>query len=218
MNKIVYVFFLLIFGTYFSQINTDEIKKNVTENPQKYFYDYLEVFKKDPSKLTQEEMSQLYYGSRFIKLDYDLSVFNKESKEIWNPASKRSLSKSKAEKIVAKAEETYSKYPFDKNILIGLSNIYNALGDKIKSKLVEDQYAAIENTIKNSGTGDSADSPICVIWAGHVLEKIDDLRGYGTIRDFKQDIKMLPDGSTLTMYSMGKKQIYVKLVGGFRFD
>lgn len=218
MNKIFCVFFLLIFVTYFSQINTDEIKKNVIENPQKYFYEYLEIFKKDPSKLSQEEMSQLYYGSRFIKLDYNLSVYNKDSKEIWKPASKRSISKSKAEKIVAKAEETYSKYPFDKDILMSLSNIYNALDDKVKGKLVEDQYIAIDNTIKNSGTGDSADSPICVIWAGHVLEYINDLQGYGTAKDFKQDIKMLPDGSMLTMYSMGKKQIYVKLVGGFRFD
>jgi hypothetical protein len=216
MKKSFLLLSFLFFGIYFSQINTDEIKKNITENPQKYFYDYLEIFKKDPSKLSQEEVNQLYYGSRFMKLDYNLSVYNKDSKEVWNPASKRGISKSKAQKIVAKAEETYSKYPFDKNILEGLSNIYNALDDKAKSKLFEDQYIAIANTIKKSGTGDSADSPICVIWAGDVISQIDNLRGYGMARDFKQDVKVLPDGSMLTKYEMGKKQIYVKLVGGFR--
>ena len=218
MKKILSFLLLIIYGISFSQINVEEIKKNVIENPQKYFYDYLEIFKNDPSKLTQDEMNQLYYGSRFMKLDYNLSVYNKDSKEIWNPASKRGISKSKAQKIVAKAEETYSKYPFDKNILEGLSNIYNALDNKAKSKLFDDQYIAIANTIKNSGTGGSADSPICVIWAGDVIGQIDNLRGYGMARDFKQDIKTLPDGSMLTKYEMGKKQIFVKLVGGFRFD
>lgn len=190
----------------------------MTKNPQTYFYDYLEIFKKDPLKLTPEQMSQLYYGSRFVKLDYNLSVYNKDAKEVWIPASRKSLSKNKAEKIVARAEATYSKYPLDKNILIGLYNIYHVLGDSVKAKLLENQYHAVEKTIKNSGTGDSANSPICVIWAGEVIEKTDDLQGYGWAKDFKQDIKMLPDGSMLTMYSMGKKQIFVKLVGGFRLD
>lgn len=218
MKKISALLLLLHSLLFFSQINVEEIKKNATENPQKYFYDYLETFKKDPSKLTQEEMNQLYYGSRFVKLDYNLSVYSNQSKEIWTPASKRSISKSKAQKIVSKAEETYARYPLDKEILRGLFNIYNALDDKTKSELSDRQYHAIENTVKNSGTGNSADSPICVIWAGDVIKRIDDLRGYGTVRDFKQEIKILPDGSMLTMYSMGSKQIFVKLVGGMRLD
>jgi hypothetical protein len=190
----------------------------VTENPKTYFYDYVEIFKKDPLQLTPEQMSQLYYGSRFIKLEYDLSVYDKNFKEVWVPASKKNISKKKAEKIVVKAEETYSKYPFDRDVLIGLSNIYYALGDQVKGKLFENQHDAIENTIKNSGTGNSAESPICVIWPGDVLRNIDNLRGYGTAEDFQQNIKMLPDGSILTIYSMGEKKIFVKLVGGFRFE
>ncbi|WP_155845778.1 hypothetical protein [Chryseobacterium gregarium] len=52
--KKIFVLLLVIHSLlFFSQINVEEIKKNVIENPQKYFYEYLEIFKKDPSKLTQ---------------------------------------------------------------------------------------------------------------------------------------------------------------------
>lgn len=47
MKKIFYVIFLFVSGFCFSQINVEEIKKNIDENPQKYFYDYLEIFRKD---------------------------------------------------------------------------------------------------------------------------------------------------------------------------
>jgi hypothetical protein len=215
MKKILSFFLLIIFGLSFSQINVEEIKSNVTENPQKYYYDYLEIFKKDPSKLSQEEMNQLYYGSRFVDTGYSLSAYNKDYDEVWKPASKR-IAKSKAQKILSKAENAYSKNPFEREILTALSNIYKAVGETAKSDICISQYKLIEETITKSGTGNSEDSPICVIRAGDVISQIDNLRGYGMARDFKQDTKVLPDGSMLTKYEMGKKQIYVKLVGGFR--
>lgn len=215
MKKLLSFFLLIIFGISFSQINVEEIKKNVTENPQKYYNEFLEIFKNDPSKLTQDEMNQLYYGSRFVDTGYSLSAYNKDYDEVWKPASKR-IAKSKAQKILSKAEDAYSKNPFEREILTSLSNIYKALGETAKSDICLSQYNLIEKTIRNSGTGNSEDSPICVIRAGDVIGQIDNLRGFGMARDFKQDIKMLPDGSMLTKYEMGKKQMYVKLVGGFR--
>ena len=214
MNQLFQIIFILSFGICFSQINVEEIKKNVTENPQEY-KTYLEIFRKNPASLTQEQMNQLYYGSRFVKPDQDLPNYSDDYKEIWKPAEKR-LSKSKAEKIVGRAEEAYAKDPLARSILKNMSNIYDALGDNVKKELVVLQYNTIVNTIKNSGSGDSEDSPICVIWAGEVIAQIDNLRGYGTASDFKQDMKFLPDGSMLTVYSMGSKKIFVKLVGGFR--
>lgn len=60
---------ILFFQAFFAQINTELIKKNVTENPQENFYKLLDVFKLNPSELTQEQLNQLYYGSKFIKID-----------------------------------------------------------------------------------------------------------------------------------------------------
>lgn len=216
MNKLFQIIFILSFGICFSQINVEEIKKNVTENPQEY-KTYLEIFKKNPASLTQEQMNQLYYGSRFVKSEYDLSNYNDDYKEVWKPSEKK-LSKSKAEKIVTKAEKAYVKDPLNRLILKNISNIYSVLGDNAKEELAILQYNAVMNTIKNSGNGDSEDSPICVIWAGDVIAQIDNLHGYGTAADFKQNMKYLPDGSTITAYSMGKKKIFVKLVGGFRWE
>ncbi len=60
MNRIFLLAIILVSNVLFSQINVMEIKKNVLENPQKFYYDYLEVFKNDPSKLSQEERKYLY--------------------------------------------------------------------------------------------------------------------------------------------------------------
>ncbi|MDP9958633.1 DUF4919 domain-containing protein [Chryseobacterium lathyri] len=214
MNKLFQIIFILSFGLYFSQINVEEIKKNVTENPQEY-NNYLEVFKKNPKNLTQQQMNFLYYGSRFMGSGDEISNYNDDYKEIWKVAEKKT-SKSKAEKILAKAEAAYAKDPLNKSILKNMSNIYRSLDDKSKEDLAVFQYNAVVNTIGKSGSGASEDSPICVIWPGDVISQIDNLRGYGTSADFKQNMKFLPDGSMLTVYSMGSKKIFVKLVGGFR--
>ena len=45
MKKALFTFiFLCLHSIVFSQVNIEEIKKNVTENPQKYYYEYLEIF------------------------------------------------------------------------------------------------------------------------------------------------------------------------------
>ncbi|MEI3788545.1 MULTISPECIES: DUF4919 domain-containing protein [unclassified Chryseobacterium] len=214
MNKLLQIIFILCFGLYFSQVNVEEIKKDVTENPQQY-NTYLETFKKDPESLTQQQMNLLYYGSRFMSSGHEMSDYNNDYKKIWKIAEKKP-SKSKAQKILAKAEAAYAKDPLNKAILSNMAHIYDSLDDKARNELAVTQYNAIINTINRSGDGSSEDSPICVIWAGDVIAQIDNLIGYGTAADFKQNMKFLPDGSMLTVYSMGSKKIFVKLVGGFR--
>lgn len=214
MNKLFQIIFILSFGLSFSQINVEEIKKNVTENPQEY-NTYLETFKKDPEGLTQQQMNLLYYGSRFMGSGNEMSDYNNDYKEIWRIAEKKP-SKNRAQKILARAEAAYAKDPLNKSILSNMAHIYNSLDYKAKNELAVAQYHAVINTINRSGDGNSEDSPICVIWAGDVTEQVDNLIGYGTAADFKQNMKFLPDGSMLTVYSMGAKKIFVKLVGGFR--
>lgn len=214
MKKALTILSIFIFYFSFSQINVEEIKKNVTENPQKYYYEYLEIFKKEPSKLSQEQMNQLYYGSRFVKSEYSTKDYNNDYDSIWKLAGNR-ISKNKAQKIVSLAEEKYLKNPLDKEILLKTANIYNALGENAKSELCNNQYLAIVSTIENSGDGKTENTPIFVISAGDMISMLK--RVMGGFGDFKQKDKDLPDGSLLTEYSVGENKIFVELVGGFQF-
>ncbi|MFC4165120.1 DUF4919 domain-containing protein [Epilithonimonas zeae] len=214
MKQIIAFFSLLLYVSAFCQINTEEIKKKVLENPKTYYYDYLEIFKMEPAKLTQQELNQMYYGSRFIESEYQMRDYNQDYEKIWKLA-KLGMSKNKALKIVEDAQTKYNKNPLLKGVALELSYIYKALGNKEKSDLYYLQNDLIDQTIENSGTGKSEDSPICVILAGDMISKISSLPRSSSPSDFKQEMTDLADGSILTTYSVGDSKIYIKLVGGF---
>ncbi|ASW75873.1 hypothetical protein IQ37_11840 [Chryseobacterium piperi] len=205
---------VLIFQVFYAQINTDLIKKNVTENPQENFYKLLDIFKVNPSELTQEQLNQLYYGSKFVKIDYTIGNYNRESGTFWKPAQKR-LSKNKAEQMVAEAESKYSINPLNKNLLDDMMNIYRALNETQKEKLCSQQKDLIIQTIEKSGDGKSEETAICVLTPGEVLQQLDILARSGPRAEFSQKMKHLPDGSVLTIYKIGKREVFVKLVGGY---
>lgn len=205
---------VLIFQAFYAQINTDLIKKNVTENPQENFYKLLDVFKTNPSELTQDQLNQLYYGSKFVKMDYTFVNYNRESGTFWKPAQKR-LSKSKAEKMVTEAESKYSINPLDKNLLDSMMNIYQALDQNQKKELCSKQKDLILQTIEKSGDGKSEETAICVLTPGEVLQQLQILATSGPRDEFSQKMKQLSDGSMLTIYKIGNREVYVKLVGGF---
>lgn len=215
MKKIITILILLAFGVTFAQINVEEIKKNAVENPQEYFYKYLEIFKQDPSKLTRQELNQMYYGSRFVKTDYSMSDYNDDYEEIWKTSSKKGLSKGKAQKILQAAETAYHKNPLNKEILASMVNIYQATGDKTKAERCILQNNTIIKIIDESGTGRSEDSPICVINAGDMMTfaKSVVMRG----RDFKQKDLKTDKSSMLTEYSNGGVSLFVKCVGCLNF-
>ena len=77
MTKIFSIVFLFMFSFLLCQINLDEIKHNVTENPQKYYYDNLEIFKRNPENLSQEQLNFIYYGSNFVDYGFKRGEFNK---------------------------------------------------------------------------------------------------------------------------------------------
>lgn len=209
---IVFIILLLNSTLLFSQINVEEIKKNITENPQKYYYEYLEIFKKNPLKLSQEELNQLYYGSSFLKSEYSIRDFNRDYKEVWEIANKR-LSKKKALKILEKAEKAYRKNPLDKKILISMVNIYDAIDEKAKAELCVLQNNTIIKIIEESGTGRNVNSPICVITAGDMISIAKPIMMAG--RDFKQKNIKTDEGCILTEYSNGGTSLFVKCVDCF---
>jgi len=215
MKKLIFTLFLNLFFTFSSgQINTELIKKNVIDDPQENFYNLLDIFKVHPSDLTQEQLSQLYYGSKFIKMEYTIGDYNRESGTFWKPAQKR-IPKSKAEKMVAEAEIKYSKNPLNKNLLKDMINIYRALNQNEKADLCERQANLISQTIEKSGDGKSEETAICVLSQAEVLQQLEKLVQTGSRGPFDQKMKQLSDGSILTIYRIGNREVFVKLVGGF---
>ena len=215
MKKIIFIGILNFLFTFsYGQINTDLIKKNVTENPNENFYKLLEIFKSNPSELTQEQLNQLYYGSKFLKIDYTIGNYNSESGTFWKPAH-RKLSKSKAEKIVKEAELKYLKNPLNKSLLDDMINIYSALDENQKVDLCYKQKDLLIQTVKKSGDGKSEETAICVLTAGEVLQQLEKLIQSGPRAQFDQKMKQLSDGSVLTIYKIGDREVFVKLVGGY---
>lgn len=213
-KNILILFFSFLFSLSLAQIDTDLIKKNVTENPNENFYPLLEKFKKNPDELSQEQLNQLYYGSKFVEMEYTIGNYNSESGEFWKPAQKK-LSKIKAEKIVREAEIKYLKNPLNKSLLDDMINIYTALNDNQKANLCSKQKDLIIQTIEKSGDGKSEKTPICVLTAGEVLQHLEVLIYSGPKAPFDQKMKQLSDGSILTIYKIGDREVYVKLVGGY---
>lgn len=215
MKKIIFSSILFfVFQLTIAQINTEVIKKNVTENPQENFYNLLDIFKVNPSVLTQEQLNQLYYGSKFVKIDYSIADYNRESGTFWKTAQKK-LSKSKAEKMVKEAEIKYSKNPLNKNLLNDMKNIYIALSEIQKADLCSKQIDLVLQTIEKSGDGKSEETAICVLTAGEVLQQLEKLMKSAPRGQFDQKMKQLSDGSILTIYKIGDRKAFVKLVGGY---
>ena len=212
-TKFYIIFFIFLFGFSFTQIDTDLIKKKVTENPTENFYPLLEKFKINPSELTQQQLNQLYYGSKFLKSEYSIGDFNRDYEKIWKKTEKK-LTKDKAEKIIVEAESKYQINPLNKLVLQEMIYLYNAIGDEKKLNVVTEQLDLIKNTIEKSGDGKTEQFPICVINPGDVLIQIDKFSHIDRNK-FEQKSKQLEDGSILTMYKMGEEVYYVKLVGGY---
>ena len=207
------IIFSIISNFTFGQINVDLIKKRVTENPQENFHSLMDIFRNNPSKLTQEELNQIYYGSKFVKNNYALKDYNHDYEEIWEKTTKK-LSKDKAQKILMQAEEKYQKNPLNRYVLKEMINLYKAIGDNKKLDSIKIQIELTENTVKKSGDGKTELSPICVIYPADVLVQLERF-SYVDRSKFEQKSKQLDDGSILTMYKMGNEVYYVKLVGGY---
>lgn len=214
MKQIILILIFSVISTFsFGQIDTDLIKKNVTENPEKNYFPLMEKFKINPSELTQEELNQLYYGSKYVKNEYSLGDYNNDYEKIWEKAGKK-LSKEKAKKILNEAESKYQKKPLNRYVLKEMINLYNSVGDDEKLNIANKQKELTEKTVEKSGDGKSEQNPICVIYPADVLLQIDKFSHIDRNK-FEQKSKQLEDGSILTMYKMGEEVYYVKLVGGY---
>jgi len=210
MKKILSFLLLIIYGISFCQINVEEIKKNVTENPQKYYYDNLEIFKTNPKSLSSEQLNYVYYGNNYVDYGFNRLEFNKKLDEI-TKFSKRNISIKKANEILEKALILYSKNPLNKELLEDLQLLYSKIGDESKSDLYSSQSYVLYQTIKNSGTGKLDVSPIVVTNFSDQLFAVENYSGIFS-RGIDFDTTVLPDGSWLNIFKNGTHLFFVKTI------
>lgn len=194
----------------FSQVNIDEIKKNVLENPKTFYYDNLEIYKTNPDKLTQEQLNYIYYGNNYVDYGYKRTEYN-DKLNIVTDYSSRKLSKKLANKVLENALSLYQQNPINKELIYDLINIYRTLGDDGKSEFHALQYKLLRETIQKSGTGKLEEFPIVVTSFADqkiALEDFSNVWKYGT--DFQS--KVLPDGSWLDIFRNGLDLFFVKTV------
>lgn len=210
MRKAFVLIFLLSVCFCFSQVNIEEIKENVTENPQKYYYDNLNIFKINPEKLTQDELDYIYYGRNYVDYGYVRKDFNEELDKVTKFA-RRKISAKLARDILPKATELYEINPTNKESLLNLVNIHDKLGNSEKSNLYSTQYQLLVQTIGKSGTGKLDNFPIVVTDFSDkflALEKFSTIFNPGI--DFKT--KVLPDGSWLDIFKNGDELFFIRSI------
>lgn len=209
MKKLHLLFFLIYFGIYFSQVNIDEIKKNVTENPQKYYYDNLEIFKTNPKLLNQEQLNYIYYGNNYIDYGFKRSEFNDVLSEVTN-FSNRNISFKKASQVLEKAKMLYEKNPLSKELLLDLQKLYYKIKEQDKGDFHFSQYHFLYETIMNSGTGKLDVSPIVVANFSDQMLALENSKVF--TRGITFTTKVLPDGSWLNIYKNGQDLFFVKTI------
>lgn len=72
-------------------------------------------------------------------------------------------------------------------------------------------------TVEKSGDGKSEETAICILTPGEVLQQLEKLATSGPRAEFNQKMKQLSDGSIRTIYKIVKREVFVKLVGGYFF-
>lgn len=201
MKRIFLFFMLLISAIHFAQVNVEEIKKNVIENPQKYYYENVMIFKTNPESMSQEQLNYVYYGFNYVDYGYKRSEYAEKNSRLSKIAS-RNVSKKVALQSLEDANYLYGKTPHSLNLLNNLVLIYSKAGDQKQSDLHAIQYQLISKTIEKSGNGLLEETPLLVT---NFSDKFFALENFSKIFvpgiTFK--IKVLEDGSSLDIFKNG---------------
>lgn len=210
MKKILVLLLLVHSVLFFSQVNIEEIKKNVTEDPKRYYYDYLEIFKTNPKTLTQDQLNYIYYGNNYVDYGYKRIEFNKELSSI-TKFTNRQISYKKISDLLEKANILYQKNCLNKDLLQYIYLLNSKIGKEKEAELYFAQYELLHETIKKSGTGKLDNSPIIVT---NFSDKFYALEHYSGIyrKGISFETKVLPDGSWLDIFKNRMSLFFIKTV------
>lgn len=210
MKELYGVLMIFCVSVVFGQVNIDEIKKNVTENPQKFYYQNLETFRTNPSTLSDEKLNYIYYGNNYVDYGFDRGDFNKKLSEVSKFAG-RKISKKLSAEVLNKALSLYQLNPLNKTLLNDLALLYGYSGDHEKRDFHLLQYQLLVETIGKSGTGLLEETPIVVTSFQDkflALEQFSKVLASGI--SFKT--KQLEDGSWLDIFKNGLDLYFIKTV------
>lgn len=207
MKKLLFLLSLLFFEFCISQVNIEQIKNDVTSDPKKYYYDYLEIFKTDPKSLNQEQLNYIYYGNNYVDYGFKRGEFMTDLGEVTKFAD-RNISFKKATEVLEKAKILYQQNPLKKELLLDLQKLYYKIKEQDKGDFHFTQYQLLLETIKNSGTGKLDVSPLVVTNFSDQMTALESSKVF--VRGLTFDSKVLPDGSWLNIYKNGQDLLFVK--------
>ncbi|MCU7614437.1 DUF4919 domain-containing protein [Chryseobacterium sp. GMJ5] len=206
MKKLLLLFFLFSIGIYYPQVNIEQIKKDVTDNPQKFYYDNLEIFKTNPKLLNQEQLNYIYYGNNYVDYGFKRAEFNDNLNKITD-FSNRNISFKKASEVLEKAKILYQKNPLSKELLLDLQKLYLKVKNEEKADFHFSQYWLLYQTIINSGTGKLDVSPLAVTNFSDQIIALESSKVF--VRGLTFTTKVLPDGSWLNIYKNGQDLFFI---------
>jgi len=207
MKKMFFLLSLLFFGFYFSQVNIEQIKNDVTSNRKKFYYDNLEIFITNPKSLNQEQLNYIYYGNNYVDYGYKRSEFMNDLGEVTR-FSNRKISFKKATEVLEKAKILYQKNPLNKELLLDLQKLYYIVKEQDKGDFHFSQYQLLYETIQNSGTGKLDISPLVVTNFSDQMLALENSNVFARGITFKSTV--LPDGSWLNIYKNGQDLFFVR--------
>ena len=207
MKKLLFLVSLLFFEFYLSQVNIDQIKKDVISDPKKFYYDNLEIFKTDPKSLNQEQLNYIYYGNNYVDYGFKRGEFMTDLGEV-TKFSDRNISFKKATEVLEKAKILYQKNPLQKELLLDLQKLYYIIKEEDKGDFHFSQYQLLLKTINNSGTGKLAVSPLVVTNFSDQMFALESSEVF--VRGVTFQSKVLADGSWLNIYKYGQDLLFVR--------
>lgn len=130
--------------------------KIMTQKHPKYFKHLSDKWIKTPSKVSQDELVLLYYGSAFLP-EFDPV---KEETTVEQIANK--LAEFDFQNAIKKGEKLLKSYPLNARLYMLLGYAYKQIGEKQKSKFYYKKYGDLLRIPLYSGTGTSFENAFIV--------------------------------------------------------
>ena len=136
-------------------LQVDTLKNMVQKHP-KYFEHLKELWIKSPSKIKQDELMLLYYGSVFMK-NYSPVKEDKAVEQITKLAGQMDF-----QNAIKEGKKLMKIYPLNSRLYLLLGYVYKKIGERQKSKFYYKKYGDLIRIPLYSGTGKDFDNAFTV--------------------------------------------------------
>ena len=181
------------------KVDFEKIKAATLDPKNNYYYPKLwERYMDKGSKMTPEEYAYLYLGYMFQE-DYDPYRISEFAESVDNMRDKDSYTRAEREELIKNIERSLNDNPFDLRQMSFLVHMLREHDKPNKAEAWERRLEHLLATILSTGTGESKNSPMYVIYPMHEYDVIQ-LLGYRAVDiDYDNDgydhLLVEPDGS-----------------------